>query len=85
MPVTVEVFDRMPVSRNEQIVIKLLNMTPALATDVRYEKDEKPQGFMKWIMNIPTRKEGGKAEETVIAWTVELTKPKAAVMSGNPE
>lgn len=84
-PVIIEVLDRMPVSRNEQIQIKLQQVSPALTTEVKYEKDEKPQGLLKWTVTIPARKTDEKAVVKVIAWSVELTKPTTAIMSGNPE
>lgn len=56
-PVTIEVFDRIPVSRNEQIKIELKNDPAqggaALATDARYLADEVPQGCLKWIAQLP--------------------------------
>jgi len=47
-PVTVELADRMPVSRNEQIKIELKDLSQPLVTDAKFTADEKPQGILKW-------------------------------------
>ncbi len=84
-PMTVEVFDRMPVSRNEKIQVRLLRVSPALETQEHYVEHEKPQGFLKWTVQIPARIAHEKAVETAILWSVELTKPTDTTMIGNPE
>ncbi len=84
-PMTVEVFDRMPVSRNEKIQIQLLRVSPALEANEQYVEHEKPQGFLKWTVRLPGRKSDEKAVESVVLWSVQLTKPKDITMTGNPE
>jgi len=57
---TIEVYDRMPVSRNEQVKVELPKVTPALATDAKYVADEKPQGLLKWLVTVPAAADARK-------------------------
>jgi len=67
---TIEVYDRMPVSRNEQVKVELPKVTPALATDAKYVADEKPQGILKWLVTVPAAAAAGKPGTLAIDWTV---------------
>jgi uncharacterized protein (TIGR02231 family) len=67
---TIEVYDRMPVSRNEQVKVDLPKVTPALAVDAKYTADEKPQGILKWLMTVPAAAAAGKPGALSIDWTV---------------
>jgi len=88
-PVTVEVMDRMPVSRNEQIKIELKNDIKqggaALASDAKYVADEQPQGILKWIVQIPAAKIAGTPATKSIAWSVIVSKPKDVETTGLPD
>lgn len=84
-PVTVELVDRMPVSRNEQIKIELKDLSQPLATDARYVADEKPQGMLKWLVSVPARSEAGKPASQAVSWRLILTKPKDVQITGVPE
>jgi uncharacterized protein (TIGR02231 family) len=69
-PTSMEVFDRMPVSRNEQIKVELAKVSPALATDAKFTADEKPQGILKWVVSVPAAPAAGKPGTLAIDWTV---------------
>ena len=69
-PTAIEVYDRMPVSRNEQVKVELPKVTPALAADAKYVADEKPQGILKWLVTVPAAAAAGKPGTLVIDWTV---------------
>ncbi len=84
-PVTVELVDRMPVSRNEQIKVELKDLSQPLAADAKYVADEKPQGMLKWIVPLPARTDAGKPAAQAVSWRVILTKPKDVQMTGVPE
>ena len=81
--VDVEVWDRVPVSRNAQAKIELKDVTPALAIDDKYTKDAKPQGLLKWTLTVPARAEGKDAKSVAIAWKTRLTWPEGMIMSGD--
>jgi hypothetical protein len=84
-PVTVELVDRMPVSRNEQIKIELKDLSQPLATDAKYVADGKPQGILQWIVQLPARTDAGKPAARTVSWSVVLSKPKDVTTTGLPE
>ena len=84
-PVTVELADRMPVSRNEQIKIELKDLSQPLVTDAKFTADEKPQGILKWLVQLPARTEAGKPAAGSVSWTVVASKPKDVQTTGIPE
>jgi hypothetical protein len=84
-PVTVELADRMPVSRNEQIKIELKDLSQPLVTDAKFNADEKPQGILKWLVQLPARTEAGKPAARSVSWTVVASKPKDVQTTGIPE
>lgn len=84
-PVEIELVDRMPVSRNEQIKIELKDPSQPLATDAKYTADEKPQGILKWLVRLPARTEAGKPAAKSVSWTVIASKPKDVQTTGLPD
>jgi uncharacterized protein (TIGR02231 family) len=84
-PATVELVDRMPVSRNEQIKVELKDLSQPLATDAKYLADEKPQGILKWLVQLPARTAAGKPAAQSVSWRVILSKPKDVQVTGVPE
>jgi hypothetical protein len=63
----------MPVSRNEQVQVELVKVSPALATDAKFTADEKPQGILKWVVSVPAAPAPGKPGTLAIDWTVRET------------
>jgi uncharacterized protein (TIGR02231 family) len=59
-----ELWDRIPVSRNEKIKIETADLSTPLATDAEYVEQLKPQGMLKWSLSIPAAA-GGKAAEVI--------------------
>jgi len=85
IPVTIELVDRMPVSRNQLIKIEMKDASQPLATDAQYIADEKPQGILKWIVAVAARGEAGKPATKSIGWTVVASKPKNTQTTGLPD
>ncbi len=87
--VSIEVVDRMPVSRNEQIKVDLHNDLKAggvaLATDAKYLADEKPQGILKWVVELPAAHEAGKPATRSILWSVLVSTAKDVATTGAPD
>ncbi len=75
-PVSVELVDRVPVSRNEQIRIELKDLSQPLATDAKFTTDERPQGYLKWIVQLPGQAQAGKPSKASVSWSVIASKPK---------
>ena len=87
--VTLEVVDRMPVSRNEQIKIELRDDAKTggatLSVDAKYIANEKPQGILKWLVQLPAATTAGKPSVKSIAWSVLVSKPKGVETTGLPD
>ncbi|MEY3142858.1 MAG: hypothetical protein RLY21_1351 [Planctomycetota bacterium] len=82
-PVEVELWDRVPVSRNEQVKVELTGIAPALATNAEYTKDDRPQGLLKWVLALPPRAEGKEATPTTVSWKTRVTWPEGMYMYGD--
>lgn len=84
-PTGMEVFDRMPVSRNEQIKVELAKVSRALATDAKFTADEKPQGILKWVVSVPAAPAAGKPGTLSIEWTVREAHAQDVQVTPIPE
>ncbi|MBM4111367.1 MAG: mucoidy inhibitor MuiA family protein [Phycisphaerae bacterium] len=84
-PLAIEVYDRMPVSRNEQVKVTLAAVTPALAGDAKYIADEKPQGILKWVVTVPAAPEAGKPGTLAIDWTVREEHAQGTLVTPIPD
>lgn len=82
-PATVVLWDRIPVSRDNRITITLEGPSLPLATDPTYLAEERPQGLLKWMLNLPPGSSGTKA--TVVTWGVRVDAPKDASITPLPE
>jgi uncharacterized protein (TIGR02231 family) len=82
-PVDVEVWDRVPVSRNEAAKVELKDVTPVLATDEKYTKDSKPQGLLKWTLALPARTSDADAKPVTISWKSRVSWPEGKLISGD--
>lgn len=84
-PASIEVFDRVVVSRNEKLRVELKDVSPALATDARYLKERRPAGILKWALTLPAQGNPGTPSQQSINWTVLLAKPKDTTDTGVPD
>jgi uncharacterized protein (TIGR02231 family) len=84
-PTSIEVWDRMPVSRNEEITVTLREVSPALATDKKYETNERKQGLLKWSLTLPAKTEEKGPSSMTVSWTVRLSKPEKSPITPLPE
>ncbi|MHC4446836.1 MAG: mucoidy inhibitor MuiA family protein [Planctomycetota bacterium] len=82
-PLTLELWDRYPVSRNDQIRIELRNLSRPLAADTEYEQEEKPQGLLKWMLSVPAGATGKSAFAT--SYGVRVHRAKDVQMTRLPE
>ena len=81
-PITVELWDRFPVSRNSEIQIELVDVTAPLSSDAYYTNEERPQGLLKWILNVPTT--AGQSAFT-IGYGVQINRAKDVELTNLPE
>ena len=53
--IELELWDRIPVSRSEQIEVQLVNLSWPLASDLDYVEEDRSRGLLKWRLTIPPR------------------------------
>ena len=82
-PVAVELWDRIPVSRDERIKIVLDGPSAPLATDAEYVNEERPQGLLKWIVQVPAGATGRNA--FAITYGLRIEHPKDLDITALPE
>jgi uncharacterized protein (TIGR02231 family) len=82
-PITLELRDRIPVSRSDQIQIELSDLSEPLATDAYFTTEERPMGILKWWLNIPAIARG--ASPYVVTYNVRVNRSKDVEMTPLPE
>ena len=81
--ITLELRDRIPVSRSDQIQVELADVSVPLADDTYYLTEERPQGILKWWLTIPTTARDASPFE--ILYTVRVNRAKDVEMTPLPE
>lgn len=84
-PTSVEVWDRMPVSRDKDIVVTLSDLAPPLLKDAAYEAEERKQGLLAWKLLLPAAGGATPAAPTTIRWTVRIARPADAITTPVPD
>jgi uncharacterized protein (TIGR02231 family) len=70
-PLTLEVWDRQPVSRNSDIEVRIADVSPGLATDKEYVETAKEQGLLKWVLTLDPK--GSPGAEASISWLLRVS------------
>ena len=60
-PVKMELWDRRPVSRSDEIDVAVVDIAPALSSDAVYLADDAPRGLMRWDITVPAGRTGENA------------------------
>ena len=81
--VDLRVWDRYPVSRNEDIEIGLDSLSAPLSIDQSYVQADLPLGLLRWDLNIPANMTGDSS--FVLSWRVEISRGKDIEMTPLPE
>ncbi|MBC8309951.1 MAG: mucoidy inhibitor MuiA family protein [Phycisphaerales bacterium] len=81
--IEVHLWDRYPVSRNEEIEITLKDLSSPLSTNQKYVDSEKPMGLLRWDLTIPAQSTGDAS--FVLSWRVEVARGKDIEMTPLPE
>jgi len=81
--ITLELWDRMPVSRSEDIQVQLVSVNPRLANDAYYTAEQQPQGLLKWWLTIPASSRDRSA--AMVNWSLRIDRAKDVQMTGLPE
>jgi uncharacterized protein (TIGR02231 family) len=81
--VRLELWDRYPVSRTDQIVVELAGLSQPLATDAEYVEESKPLGLLKWVLSVPATATGNSA--MTVTWGVRVNRAKNVDMTPLPD
>jgi uncharacterized protein (TIGR02231 family) len=81
--ITLELRDRSPVSRTDQIQVELVNLSEPLAEDSYYTTQERPQGILKWWLNVPAGARG--SAPFVVTYGVRVNRAKDVEITPLPE
>jgi len=82
-PIELQVWDRFPVSRNEDIEITLDTLSAPLSSDPTYVTSQQPLGLLRWDLTIPANMTGDN--QFTITWQVEIARGKDVEMTPLPE
>lgn len=82
-PITLEVWDRHPVSRNSEIEVRLADVVPSLATDKTYVETAKEQGLLKWVVTLGAK--GQPNEKASISWALRVSHSSKITTTPIPE
>ena len=82
-PVDVRLWDRIPVSRNEEIQVSFKNTATPLSSDPTYLSVDRPQGLLRWDFTAAADTTG--AGSTIITWAVTLDRAKDIETTPLPE
>ncbi|HIO52244.1 MAG TPA: mucoidy inhibitor MuiA family protein [Phycisphaerales bacterium] len=81
--IDLHVWDRYPVSRNEEIEVTLYNLSVPLSTNTTFAESQNPLGLLRWDLNIPANMTG--ENNFVLTWEVEIARGKDVEMTHLPE
>jgi uncharacterized protein (TIGR02231 family) len=81
--IDIHVYDRIPVSQNEEIEVVLKNISSPLSTNANYLKTERAKGILRWDLKIPANMTGEGSFK--ITWQVEIARGKDIETTPLPE
>lgn len=81
--VKMELWDRRPVSRSEQIEVSVLDLNMPLSADAAYVAEGLPQGLLRWDLTVPANRTGDDA--FVVTYDLEIEREKGVEMTLLPE
>jgi uncharacterized protein (TIGR02231 family) len=73
--VTLELFDRIPVSRNEKIEVRTEEMSRPLSTAKAYVEGARTQGILRWDLTVPAV--ARNAAPMTVSWKVLVVRPNS--------
>ena len=81
--IDVRLWDRMPVSRNEEIEVTLKNISTPLSTDALYLSSLRPTGLLRWDLQLLGNTTGKSSTE--LSWEVDVARSNNIEMTPLPE
>jgi uncharacterized protein (TIGR02231 family) len=81
--IDIHVYDRIPVSQNEEIEVLVKNLSSPLSTDATFVSTNQQQGILRWDLSIPANKTGDQS--FTMTWQVEIARGKDVKLTPLPE
>ncbi len=82
-PAKMELWDRRPMSRSEEIEVSVLDLSMPLSTEARYVADSLPQGLLRWDIQVPPHRTGDDAYP--VSYDLEIERKKGVEMTPLPD
>ncbi len=82
-PLEIHLWDRIPVSQNEDTAVELKNESMQLSTDANYLEADFPRGLLRWDLTVPANSTGETS--FVMTWQVDIGRGKNVEMTPLPE
>jgi uncharacterized protein (TIGR02231 family) len=81
--IDLRIWDRIPVSRNEEIEVVIKDLSLPLSSDVYYLETDRPLGLLRWDSTIPANMTGDNS--FTLNWRVEVARGKNIEMTPLPD
>jgi len=81
--INVRLWDRIPISQNDEIEILLKQLSQPLATDPNYLNKDRPRGLLRWDIAVDANLTGDQSYS--LSWRVEVARGKDVEMTPLPE
>ncbi|MBC8202454.1 MAG: mucoidy inhibitor MuiA family protein [Planctomycetes bacterium] len=79
----IHLWDRIPVSQNEDIAVDFKNESTPLSTDATYLSADFPRGLLRWDLTVPANSTGDASY--TLTWQVDIGRGKDVKMTPLPE
>jgi hypothetical protein len=76
-PVTLQLWDRLPLAEDQSVGVTLVRATPEISKDPIYEREQRPRNLLRWDLKIDPAMSGEKALAVQYDFKVELDKQMA--------
>jgi uncharacterized protein (TIGR02231 family) len=82
-PLEIRLWDRIPVSQNEDIAVEFKNESTPLSIDATYLSSDFPRGLLRWDLTVPANSTGDASYS--LTWQVDIGRGKDVKMTPLPE
>lgn len=79
----IELWDRRPISRSDEIQVAVENLSIPLSTNRNYVQDDLPQGLMRWDLEVPAGSVGKKS--FVVSYDLDVERKEGVRMTPLPD
>jgi uncharacterized protein (TIGR02231 family) len=78
-----ELWDRRPISRSEEIEVTVEDLSLPLSTNARFVKDDLPRGLMRWDLTVPAGSTGDQA--MTVTYDLKIERKEGVRMTPLPD